>query len=88
MRLIAGFVAGVALLSGCVPTGAPVVSDFNGDSVKVQTNGFIPMQQQRAQADPEALRICRAGGKARAEHASYIANQQTYVNTHLYLCLG
>lgn len=77
----------IALVAGCVPTGAPIVADYNGDSVKIQTNGFISMDAQRAMADPEALRVCRAGGRSRAEHASYISNPQTYANTHLYLCL-
>ena len=80
-------ILGAALLAmaGCVTT--PIVADYNGDSVKVQTNGLVSLADQRAAADPEALRICRAGGKSRAEHASYLSNSQTYTNTHLYLCL-
>jgi hypothetical protein len=84
MKRVIGLTALMAL-TGCV--ASPIVADYNGDSVKIQTNGLVSMEDQRAAADPEALRICRAGGKSRAEHASYLSNPQTYANTHLYLCL-
>lgn len=84
MKRLFGLVA-LAVLAGC--DAMPIVADYNGASVKVQTNGFATMEDQRAAADPEALRICKGGGKSRAEHASFISNPQTYVNTHLYLCL-
>jgi hypothetical protein len=74
-----------ATLSACVET-PPVVSDFNGDSVKVVTIAWASTEPTPATA-AEANRICKAGGKSRAEYASTRVNSQTYEATHLYLCL-
>ncbi len=72
-------------VSGCgVPP--PVVSDYNGSSVKIQTNGIYDPKQSSA-TDAEALRICKAGGKSRAEYASTVG-RPNYVAEHLYLCLS
>lgn len=76
----------IATLSACV-AAAPVVTDFNGDSVKVQTDAFAPIEQQKATATAEAQRICATGSKKRAEYASTVNNSQTYTATHLFLCL-
>lgn len=82
-------------LAGCVAP-APVVSDFNGDSVKIQVAAITPqdLANNRATADAEALRICRSGGKGRAEYASQTtlptSNPYDLSTTYvlLYLCLG
>ncbi len=68
-------------LSACVTE--PVVSDYNGASVKLvdYASGKTPENQA------EATRICRAGGKQRAEYASSSYNSYTYQSQHLYLCL-
>ncbi len=75
----------VAFLASCGNTPA-IVSDFNGDSVKVVTNGLETLDYQRSVAEPEAQRICQTQGK-NAEYASTRTNSQTYENEHLYLCL-
>ena len=72
-------------LAACVAP-KPVVSDFNGDSVKVQTNSFVT-EKQTVETDAEAMRICKAGGKRRAEYASS-RSLPNYVSEHLYLCLA
>lgn len=74
----------VSLVSACVTE--PVVSDFNGASVKIQTDAILAPKQSPA-TDAEATRICRAGGKSRAEYASSRDIGQ-YKIEHLYLCLG
>lgn len=83
MRLI--FVFSVFCLAACVET-APIVSDYNGDSVKIVTSSLVANQPTEATA-AEALRICKAGGKRKAEYASTRTNNQTYEAEHLYLCL-
>jgi hypothetical protein len=77
-------VAGL-LIAGCVPT-PPVVSEYNGDSVTVVTIA-LTSSEPTPETEVEALRICRAGGKSRAEYASTRVNSQTYEASHLYLCL-
>jgi hypothetical protein len=71
----------IVVLSACVT--APVVSDYNGASVKLvdYASGKTPENQA------EATRICKAGGKQRAEYASSSYNSYTYQSQHLYLCL-
>ncbi|MFN5999329.1 MAG: hypothetical protein ACK47C_06175 [Paracoccaceae bacterium] len=78
------FVLGIAIvaLSACVPT-EPVVSDFNGASVKLVDYAAGKTPENQA----EATRICLAGGKQRAEYASSSYNSYTYQSQHLYLCL-
>lgn len=74
---------GTLLLSAC--GAAPVVSDFNGSSVKIQTSAFTPMKEARASTKAEANRICGKVGK----HAEYASSRElpNYVYEHLYLCL-
>lgn len=74
----------LATLAGCVQS-PPVVSDFNGNSVKVQTEAYFDAKPT-PEADAEAARICRAGGAKRAEYASSRVVPQ-YTAEHLYLCL-
>lgn len=71
----------VLALSACVTE--PVVSDFNGASVKLVDYASGKTDENQA----EATRICRAGGKQRAEYASSSYNSYTYQSQHLYLCL-
>jgi hypothetical protein len=72
----------IVALTGCVPT-PPVVSDFNGASVKVVDYAAGKTPENQA----EASRVCKAGGKQRAEYASSSYNSNTYQSQHLYLCL-
>ena len=72
-------------LSACVPA-TPVVSDFNGASVKLQTSQLADADLVKVETQAEADRICRQGGKRRAEYAS-TRNLPDYVSEHLYLCL-
>lgn len=77
--------AGVLALSACMPSTA-TVSDFNGASVKIQTNIMADRKEAAANAQKEADRIC-ATNKKRAEYASSIPVPRTDVNEHLYMCL-
>lgn len=61
----------------------PVVSDYNGDSVKIQVSTL--MENQATNAQKEADRICAKGGK-KAEYAS-TRTVQDYTAEYLYLCL-
>ena len=72
--------APLALL-GCVAT--PVISDFNGNSVKLQQGfgGATPS----AETTLEANRICRKVSKD-AEFASY-RNLPDYNTEYLFLCI-
>ena len=79
--------AASVLIAACDVT-QPVVSDFNGNSVKVATSSFdsLEYQRQTAEAEAEASRICGKVGK-KAEYASTTTNPQTYQSINLYLCL-
>lgn len=81
--LIALAVAG--LVAACVPA-EPIVSDYNGDSVKIQTSNMADPEQVKATSTAEAGRICAKGGK-RPEYASTRALPDGYTNEHLFLCL-
>ncbi len=69
-------------LCACVPSN-PLVSQYNGDSVNLQTSSFATEDKAKVQA--EADRICAKGGK-RAEYAS-TRQLPDYILEHLYLCL-
>lgn len=73
-------------LPGCIPPSQPIVSDYNGASVKIAMANFFGEGGRSEATDAEALRVCRAGGKRRAEYAStrQLPNDQA---EHLYLCL-
>lgn len=77
--------AASVLIAACDVT-EPVVSDFNGNSVKIATSSFDTMEYQRKTAGAEASRICGKVGK-KAEYASTTTNPQTYQSINLYLCL-
>jgi len=70
------------ILSACVES-TPLVSDYNGASVKIVTDMFTADPAAATQA--EATRICGKSGK-RAEYASTRALPD-YNYEHLYLCL-
>ncbi len=76
------FALPLMVLAACVPA-EPVVSDYNGASVKVTDYSSGKTDANQA----EATRVCRAGGKQRAEYASSSYNPNTYQTQHLYLCL-
>lgn len=72
-------------LAACIEA-QPLVSDFNGDSVKVQVSSFAPQDEARAKSLGEAERICGRVGKS-AEYASSRTLADDYTYEHLYLCL-
>lgn len=72
-------------VSACVQA-VPIVSDYNGASVKIQASAFASAEDAKTKTQAEATRICAKTGK-RAEYASTTTNQNTYVSEHLYLCL-
>lgn len=76
----------LGLLSGC-ENPAPLVSDYNGASVKItQTQIATPSDPKDPAVVGEAQRICGTAGR-RAEYASTRLNPNTYEATHLFLCL-
>lgn len=77
--------APVFLLVACTPPN-PIVSDFNGDSVKIQSSQFEDAKESQAAAQIEADRICQRGNRKRAEYAS-TRSLPNYLNEHLFLCL-
>jgi hypothetical protein len=64
----------------------PIVSDYNGSAVKIQLSSLID-GSRNDETDAEATRICKAGGKGRAEYASS-RDMGDYNMEHLYLCLN
>jgi len=73
-------------LAACVPAGEPIVSDYNGDSVKIAMENYFGEGARSEATDAEALRICQKGGKRTAEYAS-VRQSAEYQVEHLYLCL-
>lgn len=86
MKKIAPIIALTAFVAGCGEPN-PIVADFNGDSVKIQTHAFDNADEARASATAEAQRICQKGHKKRAEYASS-RNLPNYIVEHLFLCLS
>ncbi len=79
-------ISALAFLAGCETT-PPVVSEFNGSSVTIQTNEMEPRKYQLRISQEEASRICGKVGK-KAEYASTRpAGPYSGSNSHLYLCL-
>ena len=78
----------ICLVASCgpMPENKPIISDFNGASVKLQMQNYFGEGRPNAASQAEASRICATGGKRRAEYASSIA-KPNYVVEHLYLCL-
>lgn len=75
-------IAPALLLSACV-TAAPTVTDFNGASVKLNTD--VLTAYPNAATNAEAMRICGMSGK-RSEYASTRPIPNVGYE-HLYLCL-
>ena len=84
MRNIILFIPLISL-SACIEA-QPLVSDFNGDSVKVQVAAFAPQDEALTKSLNEAQRICGRVGKS-AEYASSRNLADEYTTEHLYLCL-
>lgn len=78
--------ASLLALAACVPAGEPIVSDYNGDSVKITMYNAFGEGARSPATDAEALRICQKGGKRTAEYAS-VRQSAEYQVEHLYLCL-
>lgn len=72
-------------LAGCIPPPEPVVSEFNGDSVKVQIASYGDPIEARKLTLAEANRICGRRGL----HAEYASTRTLpdYNIENLYLCL-
>lgn len=86
MKLVAPILtACVAVLSACSPV-EPIVSDYNGASVKIQIPAFALDDDLMARSQAEATRICKESGKSRAEPASK-RGLPDYQIELLYLCL-
>ena len=77
-------ISAICLLTACVPA-TPVVSDYNGASVKLQTSALASEEDIKTTTQAEANRICAKTGK-RAEYAS-TRQLPDYNSEHLYLCL-
>lgn len=78
----------VAALASCGPA-VPVVSDYNGDSVKIQMNTLHSEGQEAANAKAlvEANAICQRGHKKQAELVSSRVVKD-YTVEFLFLCLN
>ena len=86
MRLSSVALAALIPLAACVPA-EPVVSEFNGDSVRVRV-GQLSDEARRGgpRSQAEADGVCRTRG-LRARYASTVPNDAEYYNEHLYLCV-
>ncbi len=81
---LAAPVAAALFLTACLEAN-PIVSDFNGASVKIQTSQFATEVSAKDATQAEADRICGQAGK-RAEYASTRV-LPNYMFESLYLCL-
>lgn len=87
MKKIAMPVVVLLGLAACEPMPG-IVSDYNGASVKIRQDTTLSVAAVTDQITAEAERICRAGGKGRAEYASTMAHPNGYYAEHLFLCLS
>lgn len=74
-------------LAACEPM-PNVVSDYNGASVKIRQDTMFTPAEVTDEIRAEAERICKAGGKRRAEYASTIMGPDAIYAEHLFLCLN
>ncbi|QPM89360.1 hypothetical protein [Pseudooceanicola algae] len=66
---------------------APVVSDFNGDSVKIQESTLLTgANPEEPEVVNQASRICGTRGR-KAEYVSTTYAPNNYYASHLFLCL-
>lgn len=72
-------------LAACVPASEPIISDYNGASVKIAQDNFFGEGARNEATDAQAARICGKTGK-KAEYAS-VRQSGEYQVEHLYLCL-
>lgn len=88
MRPVILSALGALLLASCGPA-VPIVSDYNGDSVKIQMNTLNSDEPEaaKAKAQAEADSICQRGHKKRAELAS-TRPLADYNVEMLFLCLN
>jgi len=82
MKILTAIIFTGFTLAAC-GEAVPVVSNYNGDSVKIQVSTL--MENQGPNSQKEADRICGKGGK-KAEYASTIMVSD-YTAERLYLCL-
>jgi len=84
----------IVSLSGCVdmskvvntPTN-PIVTEYNGDSVKIQVHGNEAYNRRPVEIDTAlANTTCKKGGK-KAEYASSKASVAYFRNEHFFLCV-
>ena len=71
-----------------INTPEPVVSNYNGDSVKIQATSLFGLNDETKQKmQKEASRICSKGHKKKAEYVSsrFVSD---YVSESLFLCLN
>lgn len=82
-----GVILSALMLVGCgpLPVPTPVVSDYNGASVKLVQTNYAGEGVRTDASDAEAKRICAKGNK-KAEFASLRTLPQYSVEL-LYLCL-
>jgi hypothetical protein len=72
------------VLTACVPA-TPIVSDYNGESVKIQVSQLSNQEEAKANALAEANRICaKKGRRAEAASSRTVAD---YTSELLFLCL-
>ncbi|WP_147296756.1 hypothetical protein [Paracoccus thiocyanatus] len=81
-------VLAVAALASCGPA-VPIVSDYNGDSVKIQMNTLHSEGEEvaKAKALAEATSICQRGHSKKAEMVSSRVVMD-YTVEYLFLCLN
>lgn len=84
-KQLARLLIACSFLAACIPA-QPIVSEYNGASVKIQVPSMALNDDLKAASLAEATRVCKAGGKSRAEPASS-RGLPDYQLELLYLCL-
>lgn len=72
------------VLTACVSQSEPIVTDFNGDSVKISQTNYFGEGARSDATDAEANRICKTRNRT-AEFASQRI-LPNYIYEYLYLC--
>lgn len=85
MRIV--FMLPLVLVVSACEEPEPIVSDFNGSSVRIQQSTvFTPADADAKDVVEEARRICARVGKE-AEYASSRPGPNSVFHEHLFLCL-